>query len=86
MQSFVALAAAATENLSPGQAPGSSASGNTTSPPSAGDETGSGTSGSDTSDTVDNAPAEQSANVASGLGSRLFFGLGAAAAVAVVLL
>ena len=85
MQAFVALAAAATENLSPGQAPGSGSSGNTPPSPSSGAGSGTGTSGTEGS-TTSSGPAQQTANVASGLSSQSFFGLGAAAVAALVML
>ncbi|CAO2652528.1 Nn.00g008110.m01.CDS01 [Neocucurbitaria sp. VM-36] len=85
MQAFVALAAAATENLSPGQAPGSGSSGTTAPSPSSGSGSGSGTSGTSGS-TTSSGPAQQTANVASGLSSQSFFGLGAAAVAAMVML
>ncbi|OAL56336.1 hypothetical protein IQ07DRAFT_496748 [Pyrenochaeta sp. DS3sAY3a] len=81
VEAFVALAASAPENLSPGQAPGSGSPGNTPPTPSG----GSGTSGSDPSGTG-TGPAQQTANVAAGFSSQAFFGLGAAALAAFALL
>lgn len=83
MQAFVALAAQATENLSPGQAAGSGATGNTplspsgTTPDAAGN-TPPAPSGS--------SPAQATANVAPGLNTQSFFGLGAAAVAAFAML
>tara|TARA_R110002003_G_scaffold244_7_gene17484 strand:+ start:25292 stop:25546 length:255 start_codon:yes stop_codon:yes gene_type:complete len=84
MQAFIALAATASENLSPGQAAGSQ-SGNT--PPSPSGTSPSGTSGGNTPQSPSgSSPAQQSANVAAGISSQSFFSLGAAAVAAFAML
>ncbi|KAI4942630.1 hypothetical protein J4E91_010025 [Alternaria rosae] len=91
MEAFVALAAQAAENLSPGQAAGSGgASGNTPTSPSAGGGANSGTSGTSggaagggASGTASGAPAQQTANTAaSGFSAQSFIGAAAAAIAA----
>jgi hypothetical protein len=95
MQAFVALAAKATENLSPGQASGS---GSNTPSGGAGGSGGSGSGSSSPSGTTGGNtpvspsganganPAQQSTNVAAGISTQSFFGLGAAAAAAFAML
>jgi hypothetical protein len=96
MQAFSALAAKATENLSPGQAAGS---GSNTPSGGAGGAGGAGGSGSNSpsgttggntpvspSGSSGASPAQQSTNVAAGISTQSFFGLGAAAAAAFVML
>jgi plastocyanin len=88
MQAFVALAAQAPENLSPGQAAGSGTQ-NTPNSPSgpAGGNSPSGTNGGNTPPSpAGSGPAQQSANVAPGFSSQSFFGLGAAAIAAFAML
>ncbi|EAT90651.1 hypothetical protein HBI56_158440 [Parastagonospora nodorum] len=84
MAAFTALAAQASENISPGQAAGSgSGSG-------AGGAGGSSPSGTTPGNTPiapsGNAPAQQSANAAPVVGSQSVFGLGAAAVAAFAML
>ena len=86
MQAFTALAALATEYLSPGQAPGSG-TGNTPPSPSGGSG-GSGGNGGGSgggSNTGPNSP-QQSTNSAPALNGQSFFGLAAAALVAFLVL
>lgn len=85
MQSFVALAAQATENLSPGQAAGSgSGNGNTPTTP---DSPNGGANGGNTPPSPTGpSPAENTANVAPIISSQSFFGLGAAAFAAFAML
>lgn len=91
MQAFSALAAQAPENLSPGQASGSGSTGNTPPSPSAGggaaggDGTQGGAAGGG-SGTSGGNPAQATANVASGVSTQSFFGLGVAAFAAVMIL
>ncbi|KAJ4362654.1 hypothetical protein N0V95_001362 [Ascochyta clinopodiicola] len=76
MQAFSALAAKASENLSPGQAAGSGSGTGTTSPSSGSSESptlASGASGTTSS------PSQNTANAAPVLSSQSFLGLGAAA-------
>ncbi|KAH7401181.1 Cupredoxin [Pyrenochaeta sp. MPI-SDFR-AT-0127] len=84
MEAFVALAASATENLSPGQAPGSGGSAGGNTPPSP--SSGSGTAGGNDASGTGSGPAQATANVAAGLSSQSFFGLGAAAVAAIAML
>ncbi|KAH7080932.1 Cupredoxin [Paraphoma chrysanthemicola] len=84
MQAFIALAANAAENLSPGQAGGSQA-GNT--PPSPSGTSPTGTTGGNTPQSPSgSSPAQQSANVAAGISSQSLLGLGAAAVAAFAML
>ncbi|KAF9695386.1 hypothetical protein EKO04_006540 [Ascochyta lentis] len=76
MQAFSALAAKASENLSPGQAAGSGGTGTGTSPSSG--SSGSPTLGSGASGSITNS-AQNTANAAPVLSSESYFGLGAAA-------
>ena len=82
MSAFTALAAQASENISPGQAAGSGSG--------AGGAGGSSPSGTTPGNTPiapsGNAPAQQSANVAPAVGSQSIFGLGAAAVAAFAML
>ncbi|KAH6644736.1 Cupredoxin [Boeremia exigua] len=83
MQAFSALAAQASENLSPGQSSGSGGSGSGSASPS-GSGAASGapgstpTLGAGASGTIPN-PAQNTVNAAPALNSQSFFGLGAAA-------
>jgi hypothetical protein len=93
MAAFTALAAQAPENLSPGQAAGSGGSnpsGGAGGAGGAGGSTPSGTTGGNTPIAPSGAaganPAQQSTNVAPGLSSQSFFGLGAAAVAAFAML
>jgi hypothetical protein len=87
MEAFTALAAKATENLSPGQSSGSSGSGSGSgsssgsgSGSSSGSGTGSGSPTSSISATASvSAPAQNTVNAAPGVSPQSFFGLGAAA-------
>ncbi|KAH9869938.1 hypothetical protein J1614_006859 [Plenodomus biglobosus] len=92
--SFTALAATAPENLTPGSASGSGSSSNSSAgnlpiSPSAGGGAaagGAGGAGAAASSTVGSAPAEATANVASGITSQSFIGLGAVALAAFAML
>lgn len=92
--SFTALAATAPENLSPGSASGSGSSSNSSAgnlpiSPSAGGGAaagGAGGAGAAASSTVGSAPAEATANVASGITSQSFISLGAVALAAFAML
>ncbi|KAL1598879.1 hypothetical protein SLS60_008022 [Paraconiothyrium brasiliense] len=95
MNAFKALAAGATENLSPGQAPGSgtqagagtgtNTGGNTASSSAAAG--GAGGAGTGASSTDSSAPAQQTTNAASNtFGSQSLFGLTLGAVAAIVLL
>ncbi|KNG44003.1 extracellular serine-rich protein [Stemphylium lycopersici] len=91
MAAFAALAAEATENLSPGQAAGSGgASGNTPTSPSAGSGADSGTEGGaaagGASGTASAGAPENTANGAPGLNAQSFFGAAAAVAAALAVL
>jgi hypothetical protein len=92
MSAFVALAAKATENLSPGQAAGSGSgsTGGAGGAGGAGGNTPSGTTPGNTPITPSGAnganPAQQSVNAAPVLGTQSFFGLGAAVAAAFAML
>jgi hypothetical protein len=93
MQSFISLAAQASENLSPGQASGSGSG--TQNNPSGSNGGNGGSGGNSPSGTTGgnlpispsgSSPAQQSANVASSFSSQSFFGLGAAAIAAFAML
>ncbi|KAF1844285.1 Cupredoxin [Cucurbitaria berberidis CBS 394.84] len=99
MQAFIGLAAAAKDNLSPGQAAGSSSGGNT--PPSPSSGSGASPGNADTSgsagaggagagagaaSSTGASPAQQTTNAAPGLSSQSFLGLGVAVAAAFVML
>ncbi|CAI9630372.1 hypothetical protein GT037_006217 [Alternaria burnsii] len=92
MSAFVALAAQATENLSPGQAAGSGgATGNTPTSPSAGGGANSGTDSTSggaaggASSSASGAPAQATANVAAGgFSPQSYVGAAAAVVAAVV--
>ncbi|KAH8728053.1 Cupredoxin [Phaeosphaeriaceae sp. PMI808] len=85
MQSFVALAARATENLSPGQAAGSG-TGNTPNGPGGNSPSGTTPSGNTPQSPSGSSPAQASSNVAPVLSSQSFFSLGAAAIAAFAML
>ncbi|KAL6706050.1 hypothetical protein ACN47E_006152 [Coniothyrium glycines] len=87
MDAFVALAAQASENLSPGQAPGSGAAGNTPPSPSSGSGAGSGGPGSDgASSTASGGAAQATANAAAGTSAQAVFGGVVAVVVGVLVL
>ncbi|KAF2827881.1 Cupredoxin [Ophiobolus disseminans] len=83
LTSFTALAASASENLSPGQQAGSGASGNT---PSGTVPNGGGVASNTPPSPSGSSPAQNTANAAPIVSSQSFFGLGAAAVAALAML
>ena len=82
MQAFVALAAQASENLSPGQAAGSGSGAAGISP----DSPSGGAAGNTPPTPTASGPAQNTANAAPALVGQSFFGLGAAAVAAFAML